>query len=175
VDRTQEQHERAVADAFIDWYNSRHGTAYQYHERGADPPDFVYRTGTRDMLLEVTAAYYDQDNAKMFWQNARGVRDAPQIWCSGEPDSSLLERVNRALQTKCAKNYPPGCVLVVALYPDITTAEEFAALIPDIAVPSLCAFSEIYVGGLFPASSGGSPGGYYHWRLGAAAKSPETS
>jgi len=33
VDVTQDKHERAVADSFIEWYNRRHGTAYWFYAR----------------------------------------------------------------------------------------------------------------------------------------------
>lgn len=165
MDPTQEKHERAVADAFVHWYNRHHGTAYAYHARGADPPDFVYRMGTREMLLEVTAAYYDPANATMLWQNARGLPGAPQVWKSKNPDGKLVERIHLALKNKCAKQYPSRCLLLVGLYPDLTTADEFADLIPEIEVPSPCPFAEIYLGGVFPTSSSGSHGGYRCWKL----------
>ena len=165
VDATQGQHDRAVADRFIEWYNSRYGTAYEFYARGAEPPDFVYRDGDREMLLEVTAAYYDATNATMLWQNARGVPGAAQSWMSQEPDRKLVESVSATLAKKCGKPYPDGCVLLVVLYPDITSAEEFEHLRSRIQIPPTMPFTEIYVAGVFPASSGGSRGGYYCWKL----------
>ena len=47
----QEKHERAVGDALIDWYNKRHGTTYAYHDRGANPPDLIYWSGSQQILL----------------------------------------------------------------------------------------------------------------------------
>jgi hypothetical protein len=35
MDLIQEKHERAIGDAFIDWYNAHHGTNYTYSGRGA--------------------------------------------------------------------------------------------------------------------------------------------
>ncbi len=165
MDTTQEKHERAVADRFVDWYNEHHSTAYAYHTRGADPPDFIYRDGSGEMPLEITAAYYDATNATMLWQNARGIPGAAQTWISEGPDRKLVESVSAALRKKCAKDYPPGCVLVVSLYPDITSAEEFQELLPDIQVPEACSFRAIYLAGAFPSSSGRRQGGYYCWKL----------
>jgi len=165
VDATQDKHERAVADRFMDWHNSRRGTAYRFSARGAEPPDFVYRDDGREMLLEVTAAYYDASNATMLWQNARGVPGAAQTSISKSPDQKLIDSLSTILQKKCGKPYPQGCVLLVALYPDITSAKEFELLLPQIKIPSTTSFAEIYVAGVFPASSGGSRGGYYCWKL----------
>jgi len=165
MDATQDKHECAVADSFIEWYNSRHGTAYGFYARGAEPPDFVYRDGGREMLLEITAAYYDANNATVLWQNARGVPGAAQSWMSKDPDRKLVDSVNAILQKKCGKQYPEGCLLLVAMYPDITTAEEFQELLPGVQVPPTASFEEIYLAGVFPASSGGSRGGYSCWKL----------
>lgn len=164
VDAIQDKHERAVADSFIEWYNSRHGTAYGFCAHGAEPPDFVYRDGAREMLLEVTAAHYDANNATMLWQNARRVPGAAQSWMSKDPDRKLVDSVSTILQKKSGKAYPKGSVLLVVLYPDITSAEEFECLLPEIHVPPKTSFAEIYVGDVFPASSGGSGDGYYCWR-----------
>ena len=164
MDTTQEQHERAVGVAFIEWYNTQNGTEYRYHDRGADPPDLVCRSGSQELLLEITAAYYDADNATMLWQNARGVPGAANIWISKNPDQKLIDSINTVLTKKCAKKYPMNCVLVVHLNPDITTAEELEALIVQITVPINHPFAGIYLGGVFPISSNSS-GGYRWWKL----------
>ncbi|MBI2360631.1 MAG: hypothetical protein HYY46_11750 [Deltaproteobacteria bacterium] len=165
MDVTQEQHERAVADSFVEFYNRENGTDYRYHSRGEDPPDLIYRSGSHEMRLEITAAYYDTENAAMLWQNARGVPGARDIWISKSPDVKLIESINSTLAKKCVKRYPSGWVLLVDLYPDLVTAEEFADLISEIQVPAGHPFAEIYVAGVFPASSSGSRGGYHCWKL----------
>lgn len=165
MDTIQEKHERAVGDAFVDWYNKINGTSYKYYARGAEPPDLIYRCGTEELLLEITVAYYDAGQARMLWQNARNLPGAPDSWSSKSPDQKLMDSVNLALDKKSSKAYPPSCVFLVTVYPDLTSAEEFASLIPEIRVPDSHPFAEIYVGGLFPSSSGGSIGGYSWWRL----------
>lgn len=165
MDTIQEEHERGVGDAFLDWYNQRMGTSYKYNARGVDAPDLIYRDGAKELLLEITVAYYDAGHATMLWQNARDLPDAPDSWSTKSPDQKLIDSVRLALTKKSGKAYPPGCVLLIAIYPDLTTAEEFAALIPEISVPDAHPFTEIYVGGLFPASSSGSVGGYSWWKL----------
>jgi hypothetical protein len=165
VDTIQDKHERAIADRFIKWYNQRHETAYTFYARGAEPPDFVYRDGGCEMLLEATAAYYDANSATSLWQNARGVSRGPHSWMSKDPDRMLVDSVSKIIKKKCGKPYPDGCLLLVVLYPDITSAEEFKHLLPEITIPLTTPFAEIYVAGVFPASSDGSQDGYYCWKL----------
>lgn len=165
MDTIQEKHERAVGDAFVDWHNKVKGTSYEYCARGADPPDLIYRHGAEELFLEITVAYYDARHATMLWQNVRDVPDAPESWSSKSPDQKLVASVNLALAKKSSKAYPSGCVLLIAIYPDLTAADEFTELMPEIHVPDGHPFAEIYVGGLFPASSGGSKDGYSWWRV----------
>jgi len=164
MDTTQEQHERAVGAAFIEWYNRQNNTEFRYHDRGADPPDLVYRSGSQELLLEITAAYYDADDATMLWQNARGVPGAKNIWIGKEPDQKLVDSLNTVLSKKCDKQYPANCILVVHLNPHITAAEELETLITQIKVPVDHSFRGIYLGGMFPISRN-SRGGYQWWKL----------
>ena len=165
MDRVQEQHERAVGDAFVDWYNKLHGAAYQYYGRGAEPPDLVYTFGTAELLLEVTGSYYDADQATMVWQNARAITDAPDFWICKNPDQKLVDNITMRLEKKSSKVYPSGCVLVVEVTPDVTTAEEFVDLMSAIHVPARNPFAGIYVGGFFQRSKSGRASGYFWWRL----------
>jgi hypothetical protein len=168
MDAIQRRHERAVGDAFVAWHNQTTGTSHEYDAHGSDVPDLIYKDGSKKLLLEITVAYYDAGHAMMLWQNARHVPGAPDSWNSKRPDQKLIDSVNLALTKKSGKAYPSGCVLVVAVYPDLTAAEEFALLMPEIRVPDAHPFAEIYVGGLFPAWSGGSEGGYSWWKLSPA-------
>ena len=165
MDALQEHHERAVGDAFIDWFNKRMGTSFAHSAHGTEAPDLIYRDGIKELLLEITVAYYDAGHAKMLWQNARGLSDAPDSWSSKGPDQKLVDSITLALAKKSAKAYPSGCVLLVVVYPDLTDADEFASLMPEIRVPAGHPFAEIYIGGLFPASSSGSAGGYSWWKV----------
>ena len=165
MDTLQEQHERAVGGVFIEWFNEQTGTSFAFYTRGSDPPDLVYRDGTKEMLLEITGAYYDGGHATMLWQNARDSADAPDSWSGKGPDQKLVDSVTFALAKKSAKAYPSHCVLLVVVYPDLTDADEFASLRQEIRVPPGHPFAEIHVGGLFPASSSVSSGGYFWWKV----------
>lgn len=164
MDPTQEQYERAVGDAFIEWYNTQNGTEFKYHGRGANPPDLVYRSGDHELLLEITGTYYDMDYATMLWQNARCVPGAADMWMGKNPDQKLVDSISAALSKKCAKHYPANCVLVVNLEQATTLAEEIQSLIAQIKVPVDRPFAGIYLAGIFTISSG-SGGGYHCWRL----------
>jgi hypothetical protein len=172
MDSIQERHQRAVGDAFIEWYNKQNGTGFTYHGRGAEPPDLIYCFGSQEMPLEITAAYYDAEYATMLWQNARAVPGSADLWVSKDPDQKLFDRINFRLAKKCDKRYPTRYVLVVGLYPNLTTSEELEAMIAQVKVPADHPFAEIYLAGVFPACSSGSSGGYYCWKLAERTPSP---
>lgn len=163
------QHERAVGDRFISWYNAKNATAFAFEERGADPPDLIYRDGGRRLPVEITTAYYDDADAIMRWKSARRDPTASASWSGVGPDENLASDIGRRLVEKCQSRLEPGTVLVVAIYPALTTADEIAALLPTMEVPGNCRFAGIYVAGVFPASSDGSVEGYRCWRLGSVA------
>lgn len=165
MDKIQERHERAVGQEFIRWYNAQNGTAYAYHARGGDPPDLVYRSCNQEMLLEITTAYYDDEHAKMTGQSVRRLPDRPESPFEAlGADQKLIAFINLILAKKCKKTYPPGCLLVVSIYPDMTAPVDFLSLMPGIIVPMGHRFVEIYVGGLFPMTTG-FPGGYLWWAI----------
>jgi hypothetical protein len=145
-------------------YNTRHGTAFAYYDRGADPPDLIYCDGSQEMLIEVTAAYYNTDHAKMNWQNARGVAGALGMCIIQSPGQELIAHINAGLAKKCDKPYPANCTLVLQLYPDLIAAEELDASISQIRVPRDHPFEHIYLAGIFPMTIG-SQSGYRCWKL----------
>jgi hypothetical protein len=157
MESLKKQVERAEAEAFVDWYNRQNNTKFRFHEH-RDKPDFVYFFEDQRMLLEVTGRYYGEDYAKWHWQNVRGRPNAPQ-WIGKEPDQRLINHVCIGLEDKCAKKYPTGCILLINIYPDITTPDEFELLISQVNIPTSNPFVEIYVGGRFPV------GGFHYWKL----------
>jgi hypothetical protein len=158
MDAMQKQHERGVGDDFIRWYNTRHGTAFTYYDRGGQRPDLIYRAGDKEMLLEITASYYGSDHAKMLWQNFRKVPSAPTMIRIKEPDQELINYINIGLSKKCEKSYPLNCILVFQIYPDLISAEELNTLIDQIQIPADHSFKEIYLAGAFSD-------GYRCWKL----------
>jgi hypothetical protein len=154
-----------VGDCFIEWYNKKNSTEFNYDRRGADPPDLIYCSGNQELLLEITSSYYDEDNAAMLWQNARGVPSAADMWIGKSPDQTLIDHINGLLVKKCSKQYPEHCLLIVHIYPDPTDSNEMNVLIDQVKIPERHPFAEIYLAGLFPSSSSGSASGYYCGKL----------
>src|SRR5438552_464567 len=111
IDKVKEQHERAVADKFIDWYNTKYGTHFQYARRPDPAPDFIYCDGPHEMDLEIVDAYYDQRDAVLLWKTARNVPGAPTSWTGKEPDEALLDGINDAIAHKCLRDYGASCLL----------------------------------------------------------------
>jgi hypothetical protein len=161
MDATQEQQERGVGNNFIGWYNGRYGTAFAYYDRydrGVDRPDLIYRDGSKELLLEITASYYGPEHAKMLWQNARNVAGAPNIVIIKSPDQQLIDFINIGLAKKCEKTYPLNCILVFQIYPDLISMGELDVLINQIQIPEDHSFKEIYLAGIFS-------NGYGCWKL----------
>jgi hypothetical protein len=129
MDSIQQQHEQAIGQKFIAWYNAHYGTNFALFGRGAAPPDLIYKSDTEELFVEVSGGYYDEEHAKMLWQNARHVTDASTRWTGKEPDQTLVDHISAVLEKKAAKQYPGNCVLVVNTNPDITSADEFAELL----------------------------------------------
>ena len=71
MDPLQEQYERWAGDEVIAWYNSRHRTSFTFHGRCGSAPDLEYRNGSEVLRIEVVTAYYDTEDAKFRWLNAR--------------------------------------------------------------------------------------------------------
>ena len=176
VDQTKIQHERAVGDRFIRTYNEIEGTGYVFsaHADDGEAPDLVYLDRGRPLWVEVTSAYYDGDDARVQWGNARGDEDAPKEWSNHDgavlknpdPEGQLIRNLNAKLADKCSKRYRQPCLLVIYVSPGITTGKEFDELAKGIVVPKKHAFEGIYVAGDFgTAGAPDSPEGYWVWRL----------
>jgi hypothetical protein len=164
MDDTKAQHEKAVGDEFVRWFNEKNNTDFVLKGQAGDGPgpDLAY---SAELRLEVTDAYYDDQDAKFLWKNARKAPDAPQGWQGTEFDKTLLDQINKRLEEKCLKSsYGPNCILVINMQPSLTTAEELESMLPNVKLPQSVPFVGIYLTGNFP-SSVGSAGGYRCWRL----------
>jgi hypothetical protein len=124
-----------------------------------DAPDFVYADEHGKIGLEVTTVHYNQDHAKLVGQLGRGERKAKsaeevvshpeeiEFFEFHEPEGSLATSICRALSQKCQKRYGSNCILLIrALLPGLTTIEELRQeVIPTIALPPDCPFSEVFL------------------------------
>ncbi|SRR6266487_3703794 len=157
--------ERAVGDAFVEWLNRTTGSEFQFECTGTDPPDLVYRDGDKTLPVEIATSYYDAKDAIARWEYARKDPTAPAKWPLTNPDQTLIADINNRIAEKCLATYDLRTVLVIGIYPAITTKAEFEELKNSIAIPSSIPFTAIYVAGVFPHSSDGQ-GGYFCWRVG---------
>jgi hypothetical protein len=151
MDPLQEQHERWVGDQVIERYNTDYCASFQFYRRPGEAPDLEYRDGSRLLGVEVATAYYDIEDAKFKWLEARKRPDAPRKWYGKNFDESLVENINSELVDKCAKSYGPNCVLAVCVYPSLTRAWEMESRLKDVRVPATNPFDAIYLYGEFPA------------------------
>jgi len=158
--------ERAVGDKFVEWLNRATGSEFQFDRIGADPPDLVYRDGEKTMPVEVATSYYHNEDAIMRWKHARKDRTAPMKWSKpvDEPDQRLITSINQRIVEKCLGTHDEGTVLVIEIYPAITTKTEFEELKSSIAIPNSVPFAAIYIAGRFP-NGGDGPSGYSCWKV----------
>lgn len=164
MDDVQKQHERAVGDKFIEWFNRQNGSSFSFSCRGDRAPDLVYRDQRRMLNIEIVDCYYDNNDAKLKWMNARHISNAPKGWTGVDFDEALLTDINRAVIEKCGKSYGSDCVLLINISPALTTAEEVEEMLPQIEIPKRATFNSIYLSGTFGISRT-SVGGYRVWRL----------
>ena len=153
MDDIQEQHERAVGNAFIAASNQQQGSQYVFDRRGNEAPDLVYCDGDSQIYLEIVGCYYDTNDAKFKWQIARNLPNAPTGWSGVNFDEALVANINAKIRHKCAKDYGPNCMLIVYISPNLTTFKEMEALLPRIEIPSKHRFAGIYLVGDFGVSS----------------------
>lgn len=154
MDSVQIQHERAVCDKLIRDINQRQNINLIFSRRGDPAPDLIYSDGSLEIGIEVVTCYYDINDAKIKWLNARGVHEAPRRWSGVDFDDALVMNINRALKKKCEKKaYGINCLLAVNILPSLTTFNEMKELMSQVKVPQQHQFKEIYLLGSFGVSS----------------------
>ncbi len=164
MDEIQRNHERAVADSFVRWFNAKKGKNFKYDSRPHEAPDQRYVDGDEILNIELTDAYYDKDDAAMQWKVARKEDDAPNHWMGGDIDRTLAANVSGIIAKKCRNDYGRDCVLVVAVRPALTSGEEMEQMLSMIEIPKKTPFTGIYLTGDFPWT-GTNRGGFRCWRL----------
>ena len=160
MDPIKEQFERANGDAFIDWLNAKLGTKYSFSYRPDQAPDLAYSYAGDELLVEVTAAYYDDSpHAEFLWRGACNSSDAPDGWTGVNPDKSLSQKVVERIEEKSQKSYGSRCILLVVVPPGVTSVETLAELLTQQTIPDDMPFVGVYVAGRFPITDS-SAGGY---------------
>ena len=167
MDEIQRKHERAVGEAFVDWYNSERGTKFDFDGRPHEAPDLLYRHGNEALQIEVGQAYYDERDAAFKWKGARGDPNAPKDWHGVNFNDALIQHVGKIIVDKCTKRYGSNCVLVVNVYPDASTIDEINARFGEVEIPRSHPFAGIYLTGHFSKDilHPSRPSGYRCWKL----------
>lgn len=155
----QEQVERAVADQFFGWFNAKQGTGYMFARRAGEAPDFVYVWNGRELMVEITAGYYDGSHAAFIWEDIRKPDREPASLIVINPDESLAKAVLKRITEKSLMRYGSNTVLLVYVPPGMTSVEELSQLLAKEALPTNIPFLGVYVCGRFPMTSSSS-GGY---------------
>jgi len=151
------RHERWAGDLLVKHFNRWRSYSFVRRAEAGEAPDLVYQdAGGQQLLIEVVTAYYDPDNARFTWLNARSQPHAPSLWQGVDSDRSLVANITSAIARKCSRRYGAGCVLVVAVMPQATTAADFDRYLRGVRVPEGIPFDGIYVVGSFGTELGGS-------------------
>lgn len=159
MDTQLEDFERGVGDRFAEWLTSTTGRKCMFLRRGVEAPDLVYEFVEQELLIEVTAAYYDDNHAKFLWKGAKNLPDAPESWSGVNPDKNLANAIQKRVNDKSAKRYGKNVALLIEVPPGVTTAERLEKLLKALQLPVIVPFVGIYVVGRFPISTD-STGGF---------------
>ena len=164
MDEIQCRHEHAVGYEFVRWFNKVNGKQFKYDNRPHEAPDLRYVDGNQILNIEITDAYYDEDDAEMQWKTARKEADAPDRWSGGDFDRTPVSNISAGIAKKCRKDYGKDCVLVVAVRTGLTSVEEMEHMLSEIKIPEKTPFTGIYLTGDFPWIDS-SRGGFRCWPL----------
>lgn len=163
MDDLKKRWERAIAEAFFSWFNSEQKSTYVFHEVGANPPDVIYKNGAHKLPVEITSAFNSNSQAAALGKWARGS-SAPSGFDAFNPDTTLIENLNRTIANKCLASADPTSFLVVSMYPDFTPITDFEIARVGIQIPSKVPYKGVFIGGNFPSAIGSTPG-YRWWRI----------
>jgi hypothetical protein len=157
--------ERWVGDHFVDWYNDETGAHFSYAGRPDRAPDLLYRDGGAELVVEVAEIHFDARSAQVLWGELRGDPRAPTEWGSPNAvDRLFVTALNRVLEAKCGKAYPPSTVLVLYHYSPFAPPSRMAEHLARVTMPGHHPFRAIYFSASLP-STGAESGGYRCWQL----------
>jgi hypothetical protein len=157
MDSVQEQHEQGVGDRFAEWLSRTSASPCRFLRRADRAPDLVYSFRGRELLVEITAAYYDSSHAKFLWKTAKAATDAPHGWSGANPDRSLAKAIAECIDQKSKKRYGDNTILLIDIPPSNTSAERLAELLVGQPPPPVTPFVGIFVAGTFPIVYGTPP------------------
>jgi hypothetical protein len=159
MDAIQENFEQGVGDRFAEWLSKTSGSLCAFLRRADRAPDLVYFYRGKEILVEITAAYYDGKHAEFLWKAARGAENTPAEWTGVNPDKSLASAIAKRISEKAKKRYGENALLLIEVPPGVTTVERLTALLVAQSNEAATPFSGIFVVGTFPTTTS-SAGGY---------------
>lgn len=148
------QHEKAIAERFIERYNEARKTNFVLKQRGKPPaPDFEYKDSTTDEVigLEVTGVYDDEHHARGTWQVARGKVKTFTSNIIYNPTEHKRKSIEDSIAKKCQKSYDFSYPIVLVLdvrglLHDERDIEEIEGMARQVQLPEKIPFHEIYFG-----------------------------
>jgi hypothetical protein len=147
----KEKHEFAIGNALLrtlGW-----DAKFRRHGEDGKEPDLIYTLNGQTLGIEIATAYYDNKQAEVEWQLARG-RIQPdssgytKIGTWDEPDEKIAANVQRELNDKCAKRYSGVDLLWLCIeqHAPIATVEGTLQLVRRLTIPPGINFHKVYLG-----------------------------
>ncbi len=102
------QYERWAADALVHALDLNF--TFERHGNDLNEPDIIYKTDSHSLGIEVTTAYYSDDQASAAWDNATHLGDVLEgfrksVGTIDQPDELICSRVQKVINDKAAKEY----------------------------------------------------------------------
>ena len=156
----KEQHEIAIGNALL--RSLVVDALFLSHGDDGKEPDLIYQISDKRIGIEVATAYYDDDQARIEWQLARGIiKPGPSkmtnigFWAA--PERLITARVQAEINDKCSKTYSGVdstwlCIEQHAPAADVAETQQRAAC---LVIPSNNLFERIYLGFYAHAGDGG--------------------
>ncbi len=140
-------HERAVVERFVQWHNNCHSTQLAVAGRRVQPDFEVIDQNQEVNGIEVTTAYYDDQDAKGLWNLVRGKSTRFQSSLMVNPDQKLAGSISELLAKKCSKyGIASRVVLLIDIRAPVTDCSDIErSVIPYIGYPDSVPFRAIYL------------------------------
>lgn len=158
MDNLKERFEKSTGDMFFEWFNSQMMTRYTFKSRTGQAPDLIYAWDSREIPVEVTAAYHDDEHAKFLWDGARETNGKNAGWLGTNPHESLAREIESRINEKSKKRYGANTILLVRIPPCVTSVEKLEDLLKQQSFSVDSPFAGVYVVGRFPVTSTSSGG-----------------
>jgi len=150
----KEQHEIAIGNALLRELK----LDAQWIRHGVDgvEPDLIYQLAGKKVGIEITTAYYDEHQARVEWQLARGELrpdrngfayiKKPREW-TGEPYKLIAASVQRKLDVKCSKSYSgvDAAWLCIEQHAQLADVSETLEMILHLRISAGHPFERIYL------------------------------